>query len=193
MERRTASEPGPSGDARGVIKPRVIRMRALLLILALLHVPGCQAPPPDPPRPATTVATHLMFQEGVAEEALSLYASVFPGFLITRVETYGPGQEGPEGTFKLAYVDFHGQRLMVYDSPVKHPFTFTPSVSLLVDFTTPEELGSAFARLADGGELLMPLADYGFSRRFGWCTDRFGVSWQLNLPHEGLATTALAE
>jgi predicted 3-demethylubiquinone-9 3-methyltransferase (glyoxalase superfamily) len=27
----------------------------------------------------------------------------------------------------------------------------------------------------------MPLADYGFSRRFGWCSDRFGVSWQLNL------------
>ncbi|WP_460596244.1 VOC family protein [Geomonas sp. Red276] len=24
--------------------------------------------------------------------------------------------------------------------------------------------------------------DYGFSRRFGWCCDRFGVSWQLNLP-----------
>lgn len=23
---------------------------------------------------------------------------------------------------------------------------------------------------------------YGFSRRFGWCSDRFGVSWQLNLP-----------
>ena len=26
-----------------------------------------------------------------------------------------------------------------------------------------------------------PLNDYGFSRRFGWLSDRFGVSWQLNL------------
>jgi predicted 3-demethylubiquinone-9 3-methyltransferase (glyoxalase superfamily) len=28
----------------------------------------------------------------------------------------------------------------------------------------------------------MAMADYGFSKRFGWVNDRFGVSWQLNLP-----------
>lgn len=29
---------------------------------------------------------------------------------------------------------------------------------------------------------MMPLDNTGFSRRFGWLRDRYGVSWQLNLP-----------
>ena len=36
-------------------------------------------------------------------------------------------------------------------------------------------------RLAEAGEVLMPLDNYGFSTRFGWVNDQFGVSWQLNL------------
>jgi uncharacterized glyoxalase superfamily protein PhnB len=34
---------------------------------------------------------------------------------------------------------------------------------------------------AEGGKVLMPLAAYPFSRKFGWLLDRFGVSWQLSL------------
>ena len=29
----------------------------------------------------------------------------------------------------------------------------------------------------------MPIGDYGFSQKFGWLVDRFGVSWQLDLPN----------
>ena len=36
--------------------------------------------------------------------------------------------------------------------------------------------------LSHSGQVLMPLDDYGFSKQFGWVNDRFGVSWQLNLP-----------
>jgi len=33
----------------------------------------------------------------------------------------------------------------------------------------------------------MPVDNYGFSRRFGWCGDRFDVSWQLNTPEASSA------
>lgn len=36
------------------------------------------------------------------------------------------------------------------------------------------------ALLAGGGRDCMPPDDYGFSRRFAWVGDRFGVTWQLN-------------
>jgi predicted 3-demethylubiquinone-9 3-methyltransferase (glyoxalase superfamily) len=130
---------------------------------------------------ATTVSTFLMF-EGNAQDAMSLYASVFPGFRVERVERYEPGGPGPEGTVKVARADLNGHRLMFSDSFVKHGFTFTPSVSLFVDFALADELDAAFAKLSAGGKVYMPVDNYGFSRRFGWCGDRFGVTWQLNLP-----------
>ncbi|OOG22786.1 hypothetical protein B1C78_14005 [Thioalkalivibrio denitrificans] len=39
-----------------------------------------------------------------------------------------------------------------------------------------------FAALLDGGEELMPLGETFFSPRFGMVSDRYGVSWMINLP-----------
>jgi predicted 3-demethylubiquinone-9 3-methyltransferase (glyoxalase superfamily) len=140
-------------------------------------------------KPAAAVSTSLMFQDGNAQEAMSLYASVFPGARIERIERYGPGEPGPEGTVKVARFDLNGHRLMFSDSFVKHAFTFTPSISLFVDFASVDELDAAFAKLSEGGSVYMQLDNYGFSQRFGWCGDRYGVTWQLNLPETSSAAT----
>jgi predicted 3-demethylubiquinone-9 3-methyltransferase (glyoxalase superfamily) len=130
-----------------------------------------------------SVCTHLMFQGGKAQAAVDLYASVFPGFTVVSMEKYGPGDNAP-GLIKIARIDFDGHPLIVIDSPIPHGFDFTPSMSLFVDFDGDADLDRAFEKLAEGGDVKMPLADYYycFSARFGWLTDRFGVSWQLNLP-----------
>ncbi len=120
--------------------------------------------------------------EGAAEEAMRAYVALFAGSEVTSVERYGAGEAGPEGSVKRATFTIAGHRLACIDSPMPHAFTFTPSMSLFVDCASAEELETAFAALAAGGAVLMPLGDYGFSARFGWCSDRFGVSWQLNLP-----------
>ena len=130
---------------------------------------------------ARRVTTHLMF-EGVAEEAMTFYVSLFGGSEVRQVERYGPGEPGAEGTVKIAAFTLAGRDFLCIDSPAKHAFTFTPSISLFVDCDGEAELESAFARLSAGGAVLMPPGDYGFSARFAWVQDRFGVSWQLNLP-----------
>jgi predicted 3-demethylubiquinone-9 3-methyltransferase (glyoxalase superfamily) len=129
---------------------------------------------------AKSVKPFLMF-EGSAEAAMTFYVSLFPGSAIRHVERYGPGEMGAEGSVKRADFTVAGQDVMCIDSPVKHQFKFTPSVSLFVECETEAELDAAFARLSEGGAILMPLGNYGFSRKFGWANDRFGVSWQLNL------------
>jgi predicted 3-demethylubiquinone-9 3-methyltransferase (glyoxalase superfamily) len=134
---------------------------------------------------ASRVLTHLMFvgeQCGRAEEAMNLYVSLFEDSEILEVERYGPDEEEREGMLKRATFSLAGREFGASDSGREHPFTFTPSVSVFVDCESPSELERVFASLSDGGEVLMPLDDYGFSRRFGWTNDRFGVSWQLNLP-----------
>jgi predicted 3-demethylubiquinone-9 3-methyltransferase (glyoxalase superfamily) len=81
---------------------------------------------------------------------------------------------------KLATFRLNGQILMCIDSPIKHSFTFTPAMSLFVDCDSEREVDELFEQLSAGGEVLMPLDAYPFSRRFGWLNDRSGVSWQLN-------------
>jgi predicted 3-demethylubiquinone-9 3-methyltransferase (glyoxalase superfamily) len=124
--------------------------------------------------------TLLMF-EGKAEEAMTFYVSLFKNAKIDDIQRYGPGEMGTEGSIKVASFTLGTQRMSCIDSPMKHHFTFTPSISIVVDCDDEAELDSVFEQLSANGQVLMPAANYGFSRRFGWVSDRFGVSWQLSL------------
>src|SRR5438874_13838638 len=95
------------------------------------------------------VTTFLMF-EGRAEEAMTFYVSLFRG-AVTRVEKYGPGEPGKEGSVKKADFTLAGHRLACIDSPVQHAFTFTPSISLFVECEDEAELDRSFAALSAGG------------------------------------------
>jgi predicted 3-demethylubiquinone-9 3-methyltransferase (glyoxalase superfamily) len=126
------------------------------------------------------IRTFLMF-EGQAEQAMNFYLSLFKNTRIVDIARYGPGEPGAEGSVMLAVFSLDGQEFMCIDSPAKHGFTFTPSMSLFVSCETAAEVDALFAKLSDGGQVMMPLDKYPFSDRFGWVSDRFGVSWQLML------------
>ncbi len=131
----------------------------------------------------TSVTALLMF-DGNAEDAMRFYTSIFDNAHIKRIDRYRADEPGAEGTVKHAIFRLGDQTLTCVDSAVKQPFTFTPAISLVVECEIEAQLDKLFARLADGGKILMPLDTYPFSRRFGWLTDHYGVSWQLTLTHD---------
>jgi predicted 3-demethylubiquinone-9 3-methyltransferase (glyoxalase superfamily) len=135
---------------------------------------------PEEGHVAISMTPFLMF-EGCAEAAMSLYVSLFRGSRIKQIERYGPGELGGEGSVKRADLAVAGQDLICIDSPIKHAFTFTPSVSLFVECEDEAEFDAVFDQLSTDGSVLMPPDHYGFSTRFAWVNDRFGVSRQLNL------------
>jgi predicted 3-demethylubiquinone-9 3-methyltransferase (glyoxalase superfamily) len=166
-----------------------MRIPAILAMpMVLFAATGCQTtPPPATQALAKTsrVTPCLMFQDGRSEEAMNRYVEVFGDGRVISIKRYGPNSVGAkEESIEQAVFEIHGQRLMMTESPPVHPFGFTPAISLLVDFDSQEELDRVFAELSAGGEVMMPLDNYGFSRRFAFLQDRYGISWQLNLPSE---------
>lgn len=131
-----------------------------------------------------SIATFLMFvgeQAGKAEEAITFYTSLFRNSKITSIERYGANENEPEGSVKVAKFTLNGVKHMAIDSHIEHQFAFTPAMSLFVECESMEELEEVHRALSDQGSELMPLGDYGFSQKFSWVCDRYGVSWQLNL------------
>ena len=130
------------------------------------------------------ITTFLMF-EGQAEEAMTFYTTLFDDSEIVSIKKYGPedaegiGFPEAEGTVQQAVFTLKGQRYRAFVS-FGHNFTFTPAISLFVECDSEEELETLYEKLMEGGTAAMPLGDYGFSTKFGWVQDRFGVSWQLN-------------
>jgi predicted 3-demethylubiquinone-9 3-methyltransferase (glyoxalase superfamily) len=129
----------------------------------------------------TTMTPFLMFQGGMGEAALDFYVATVPDSRMVSIERFGPDGPGPEGTILRAVAEIAGQKVMAHDSFVAHGFDFTPSSSFFIDCADDAEVERLFAALSEGGGVLMPLDNYGWSARFGWVSDRFGVSWQLNL------------
>lgn len=127
------------------------------------------------------ITTFLTFQENNAEEAMNFYVGLFDNSRINEVKRYGKGGPAKEGTVMIARFELNGRPFISSDSYVRHAWTFSPAISLYVSCRTDEELENLFRQLSENGKVYMPLDHYGFSRKFGWVEDRFGVSWQLDL------------
>ena len=137
----------------------------------------------------TTFLTFVGDQCGKAEEAMNFYTSIFPNSGIKSITKYSEGEAGgTPALVKIGKFTLNGIEYRVSENNYKHAWSMTPGMSLFVDCDSDEEIQSLFNHLSsNGGMVMIPLDNYdtdnyGSSKKFGWCQDQYGISWQLNLP-----------
>jgi predicted 3-demethylubiquinone-9 3-methyltransferase (glyoxalase superfamily) len=64
-------------------------------------------------------------------------------------------------------------------------YKINPSISFFVGCKSEDEINAIWGKLMEGGFAMMALDKYPWSEKYGWCQDKFGVSWQLTLGHAG--------
>ena len=137
---------------------------------------------------ALSFHVQLMFQNGDARAAIGLYEAVFDDFTVEHLDTFGVGGAGPIGHVRIAICTLLGGTITCFDIPAQPDFEMTPAIALSVQYASRIELDDAFETLSDGGEVLLPLDDYGLRRRCGQLSDRHGVPWALGLVELGHPT-----
>ncbi len=137
----------------------------------------------------TTFLTFVGNQCGKAEEAINFYISIFPNSEIKNLIKYSKGEAGgtPE-LIKYGVFTLNGTEYLFSENNYKHAWSFTPGVSILIECKSENEIQNLFKKLSsNGGQIMVPLDNYesdgyGFVEKFGWCADKYGISWQLILP-----------
>ena len=132
------------------------------------------------------VVQPYLFFDGRCEEALEYYRKTLGAeveMLMRFKDSPEPPQPGGCGAGsgeKVMHASFRigGTTLMASDGRCEGKPNFQ-GFSLSLTLPTEGEADKAFAVLADGGQIQMPLAKTFFSKRFGMVMDRFGVCWMV--------------
>jgi predicted 3-demethylubiquinone-9 3-methyltransferase (glyoxalase superfamily) len=111
---------------------------------------------------------HLWYAKA-AEEAASLYASIFPDSRVDRVTPLrSESPSGPAESVKIVDFTLFGQRFQAMTAGPHHEFN--DAISLVVLCNDQAEIDRYWNALLEGG---------GQTQACGWLIDRFGVRWQI--------------
>ena len=121
---------------------------------------------------------------GNAREAMGFYEGVFGGKLnVSTFADYHAASDPSENDLVM-HADLEGPegiRFMAADTPIKMEYRPGTNFSMSLSGDEEAELRGYFEKLAEGGSVTMPLEKAPWGDIFGMCTDRFGISWLVNV------------
>ena len=125
------------------------------------------------------ITPHLWYDQE-AVEATQWYTSLLPNSRVTNITTL---HDTPSGDCPVVSFELAGQPFMAISAgPL---FKFNPSVSFHIKCKTVEDVDRLWKEFSKGGNVLMELGEYPWSKRYGWLSDRYGLSWQIIHAGEG--------
>lgn len=120
---------------------------------------------------------------GNCREALTFYAELFSGtvgnFMLWNAEAieHIPGAT----TEHIMHGDIHINGQMIAGSDqFGEMYEPAGNISLMLDIDDLSDAEAKFAALVEGGQVLMPFSETFWADGYGYCTDRFGIRWQIN-------------
>jgi PhnB protein len=126
-----------------------------------------------------------LFFEGRCEEAVEFYKKAVGAEVVMMMRFKDapdpdackgvPGDKIMHATLRIGE-----SNVMASDGRCDEPMKFQ-GFSLSLGVRTEAEADKNFNALAQGGQVIMPLAKTFWSPRFGMLTDKFGIMWMINV------------
>ena len=131
----------------------------------------------------TRLNPYLGFRDN-AKQAMEFYHSVFGGELT--LSTFGElhGSEDPAEQDKIMHgmlVSPTGLVLMGADTPNSMSYTPGDNISVSLSGEDEAELRGYWDALAEGANITAPINKAPWGDIFGMCTDKFGITWLVNI------------
>lgn len=105
--------------------------------------------------------------DGNAQQAAEFYCAVFGQAKIL------------QSTSMVTTFEIRGTKFMgLNGGPM---YKVNSSISFFVYCGSEQQIDRLYKIFTDGGSVLMPLGAYGWSKKYAWVIDKFGVNWQLDI------------
>lgn len=119
-----------------------------------------------------------------ARQAMEFYHSIFGGKLDMNTFAEFHASEDPAEADKIMHAQLdtdNGMTIMGSDTPKGMEFLRGNNVSLSLSGDDETELRTFWDKLADGGQITMPISTAPWGDTFGMLTDKFGIRWMVNI------------
>lgn len=124
--------------------------------------------------------------DGDAREAMEFYRSVFGGTLTASTfGEYGGDAPAADRIMHAQLETDSGFVLMASDLQPGMDHVRGNDMAISLSGDDGAELHGYWERLSDGGTVMMPLEKQVWGDEFGICSDRFGVTWMVNIAQQG--------